>query len=246
MPKKENTTAKPQKFFFDVNDFNDDVEEEIIEDLPPPPPPPPTFSEEELAAARSEGYNQGKRDGLAEAQASREKFTSGILETISKNFATLFQSETERAQRYETEAVHLSAAIFKTLFPALNAHHGVEEVRRVILHTLERYPDKTSIIIEVHPDYVDDITMHLQSLVSVLHGAGDFTVRGNPALGPSDCRLQWAQGGAGRNAAALAGKIEKELSQLLAGRAILHDNEPDSDTERLFNDIENTAEGDTP
>lgn len=222
MANKDDTlTAKPRKFFFDVNNFNDDFEEVVEEDLPPPPP---TFSEAELEAARKEGYDRGKKDGLAEAQASREKFVATLLETISKSFATLFNAERERESKYETEAAILSRAIFRKLFPALNAKHGLAEVETVITRVLEGTRETPHITIEVHPDYIAAIETHARHIHAGLHGVGDITVTGNFALGPGDCKLQWPAGGAHRAAHALAAEIEKELARVLADRAGLHDN----------------------
>lgn len=235
MAKKDDTlTAKPRKFFFDVNNFNDDFEEVVEEVIPPPP----TFSEAEVEAARKDGYDRGKRDGLAEAQASREKFVATLLETISKSFATLFNAERERETKYETEAAILSRAIFGKLFPALNAKHGLTEVETVIARVLEGARETPQIQVEVHPDYIADIETHARHVLAGLHGIGEITVTGNFALGPGDCKLQWPAGGAHRAAAALATEIEKELARVLADRAGLHDN--------IVESVDDSHSGNTP
>jgi flagellar assembly protein FliH len=245
MAKNDNHHVRPKKFLFDVNNFNDDVEEEIIEEAPPPPP---TFSEAELEAARKRGYDEGKRDGLAEATASREKFVSGILETISKSFTALFADEHKRNALYENESVHLARAIFRKLFPALNERHGMDEVRAVIARVLEGSREQPEIIVEVHPDYIADIESHIAQVMAAWHSHGTCAVTGNPALGPGDCRLQWAAGGGQRHAARLAGEIEKELDQVLADKAMLHDNKEDAndiaDSENSLSSAD--APGDRP
>lgn len=226
MAKKDDilTAVKPRKFFFDVNNFNDDYEEPVEEELPPPPPPPPTFSEEELEAARKDGYERGKKDGLAEAEASRQKFVSTLLETISKNFVTLFNAERERESRYEAEAVILARTIFETLFPSLNARHGLAEVETLVTRVLEGAREQPEITIEVHPDYIADVEAHARHVMAGLHGAGTVTVTGQFELGPGDCKMQWHAGGAQRSAPALAAEIQKELTRVLADRPGLHDN----------------------
>lgn len=227
MAKNDTYNVKARKFLFDRNNFDDDVEDEVVtEELPPPPP---TYSEAELEAARKRGYEDGKRDGIAEATASRERFVSGILEAISKSFTALFDEEKNRNDLYENEAVHLARAIFRKLFPALNEKHGLDEVRTVIGHVLADSRDKPEIIVDVHPDYVADIESHISGIMQHWHGIGTCTVSGNPALGPGDCRMQWASGGAHRTAARLAGEIEKELDQVLADKAALHDNKENTE-----------------
>jgi flagellar assembly protein FliH len=204
-----------------------------------------------VEAARREGFDKGKREGLAEAQASREKFIASLVDTIAKSFTTLFDAEHQRAHRYESEAVHLARAIFRKLFPTLNEKHGLDEVHTVIARVLEGHREQARITIEVHPDYVEDIEKHIKTAVHSLHGAGDCTVTGDPSLGPGDCRLQWDAGGAHRTAQRLATEIEKELDQVLADKPVLHDNEyskaamPESD-ENTDSHPATAEKGETP
>lgn len=221
---------KPQKFFFDLNHFDDEAED-VVEETEDLPPPPPTFSEAELEAARKEAYDKGKRDGLAEAEASREKFVAGIFENISKGMATLFEAEEERSKRYEAEAVHLSRAIFRKLFPTLNARFGAEEVAAVITRVMERQEEQPQIMIEVHPDHVGEIETLLAARPHSFAARGSYTVTGNEKLDHGDCRIQWAAGGAHRRAGYLAEEIEKELDQVLADKPVLHDNGLSGDNE---------------
>lgn len=246
MPKKDDSQAAPRKFLFDVNKFDDEseAEPEIIVEEPPPPPPPPTFSEAELAQAKEQAFAQGKIAGLAEAQASREQFVAGIVDTISRNFALLFAAEEERAARYETEAVLLADAIFKKLFRTLNERHGLAEIRTVMERVLESQRGQPRILVEVHPDYVEDIENALKNTLIGPHGTGACAVAGAADLGAGDCRMLWEGGGAQRDAGRLAAAIEKELEQVLADRAGLHDNrENNEDTPPAPSDGDHTAQG---
>lgn len=227
MAKKEQSTAQPRKFLFDTHNFDDHAveEEEIIEEEPPPPPPPPTFSEEELAQAKEEAFAAGKREAEAAALASREQFVAGLLDKIAGNFTSLFAAEEARSAEYEAEAVHLAGIIFQKLFPGLNERLGLAEIERTIARVLEGHREQPRILIEVHPDYVEDIEKSTQKVIDGLHGAGACTVAGAADLGKGDCRLQWESGGAQRSATRLAQEIEKELAQVLADKPRLHDNE---------------------
>lgn len=211
------SAGKARKFLFDANCFDDGYVEEIVE----VEPPPPSFSEAELEQVRTASYAHGKKDGLAEAEAARDKRVADLLHTISRDMKTLFSSETARYVRYEEEAVSLAIAVFRKLFPALNETHGLDEIERAIAAVLERRRDDHEIIIEIHPDYSDSIRDRLQQSRSV----GKITVKSNETLGPGDCRMHWNNGGAERSATALAEEIHKKLEHMLAGRALLRDNE---------------------
>ena len=211
---------KAKKFLFDQNCFDDDyVEEpEFVE------PPPPTFSEAELDAARQEGYARGKRDGLEEARISREKFVGDLVQKISRDFSTLFAAESARAAQYEAEAVYLSRAVFARLFPGLNEIHGLDEVERIIVKTLENCRTLPEIIIEVNPDYVESVQEHITKTLESLSAIGSCRVTGNSLLKTGSCRMSWQDGGSSRSAESIAAQIGQIFEQALADRARLRDN----------------------
>jgi len=217
----QDTIPRPtRKFLFDVNNFDEP-------DAPDPdaPPPPPTFSEEELAGARKIAFEEGRKTGLGEAAASREKTVSALIQTIAGHFTTLFDAEKERAARFEAEVLLLTKAIFEKLFPALNEAHGLDEVNRVIASVLENQRHQREIVIEVNAEFVNDISALSEHIVKSLHGAGAVTVAANDFLARGDCRMNWNDGGAERSATTLATEIRKTLDEALAGRPGLRDNE---------------------
>lgn len=210
-----------RKFFFDVNDFDEHKEEEIVE---PPPPPPPTFSEAELENARRESLQQGRREATAEAEASRERHVADLLQTISREFSTLFAAEDLRNAQYEAESVRLTLATIQRLFPAMNQKYGLEEIQRTISEVLESQREQAVIKLEVQPDYVEIIQEHVKRVLKQGNMAGSCQVLGNHALGAGDCRMSWENGGALRDSAAIAEDIEHHMQVILADRPRLRDN----------------------
>lgn len=238
---------KAQKFFFDQNFFDDDYEEEIIEEEPPLP----MFSEQELESARKESYDRGRREAMAEAQASREKHIADLVGTISQSFQTLFAAESERQACYEAEAVAVARTIFAKLFPALNDRHGLDETAAMIETTLNRLKDELEIIIEVHPDYKDDITARLETIDHEFRKTNIITVTGNDTLGPGDCRMRWHDGGAQRDISGLTEEIYRQLEHMLADKPLLQDNkeeenaniESESSDQAQEDGVDNTTNG---
>ncbi|MCB9996523.1 MAG: flagellar protein FlbE [Rhodospirillales bacterium] len=219
--KKTAEKKQAQKFLFDQNCFDDGYVEDIIEEEPPPP----TFSEAELASAEQNAFNKGKQEGLAEAEASREKHVAGILEQINQSMQTLFAAEQQRNDQYEGEAVALAYAIFKKLFPALDERHGLTEIEAVLMSVLDAQKGQQEIAIEIHPDYSDSIETRLEMLRDHTPSGCQIVVIPRDALGPGDCRMYWNNGGAGRNATALAEEIHRQLEHMLADTPTLQDNE---------------------
>lgn len=218
--KAKTKTGSPRKFLFDQNCFDEDYEEEVIVEEPPPP----SFNEQELDEARQEGYNRGKKDGLGEAAASRERQVATLLDTIGKNFKMLFDAEQKRNAQYEGEAVAVAHTIFARLFPALNKQHGLAEIEAVIASVLHGQRGAPEIVIAIHPDYRESIQERLSSLAPGMPAGCKITVAGEEGLGAGDCRMHWDNGGAGRDITFLAEEIHRQLEHILADKPTLQDN----------------------
>ncbi len=212
-----------RKFLFDVNNFDEP-------DAPDPdaPPPPPLFNQGELDGARLAAFEEGRKAGHAEAEASREKFVSSLIQTIAMNFQALFDAEKNRAAQYEGEVLTVARAIFEKLFPALNERHGLDEVNAAIAAVLDNHRALREILIEVNSEFVNDIKIVADTVLKAIHGAGAVTVIANDSLARGDCRMTWNDGGAERSATALAAEIRKTLDEALADRPRLQDNRKDT------------------
>lgn len=215
-------TRPARKFMFDVNDFDEKDAPEVPDE--PPPPPPPTFSEAELERARRDSLAKGREEAAAEAEASRERRVADLLQTISREFSTLFAAEDLRNAQYEAESVRLTLATLQRLFPAMNQKYGLSEIQRVIQEVLESQREQATIKIEVEPDYVETIRDHVKRVLKQANISGNCEVTGNQALGPGDCRMSWENGGALRESTAVAEDIERHMQVILAERPRLRDN----------------------
>ena len=215
-------TRPARKFMFDVNDFDEKDAPEVPDE--PPPPPPPTFSEAELERARCDSLAKGREEAAAEAEASRERRVADLLQTISREFSTLFAAEDLRNAQYEAESVRLTLATLQRLFPAMNQKYGLSEIQRVIQEVLESQREQATIKIEVEPDYVETIRDHVKRVLKQANISGNCEVTGNQALGPGDCRMSWENGGALRESTAVAEDIERHMQVILAERPRLRDN----------------------
>jgi flagellar assembly protein FliH len=205
---------KADKFMFDLHIFDEDHEEEPEE---PEEPPPPTFSEEELENAREEGYIRGRREAEKEAEESREKFIAAQLEMLAKNFPLIFETEKERERRYEEETLRLVREVLKKLFPAMNQAGGYDEVFTVVKKVLKEQEEQSEIKIEVSDNSAEDLRKHMKTIISE-HADGRIEIIAAQDIGPGDCRINWKDGGAVRDAGNTVLKIEAALEQLLAAR----------------------------
>lgn len=211
-----------EKFFFDMNVFDENGME--LRELEANKPPP-TFGIEIVETARQEGFSRGRATGLAESQASRDQHIAKILEKIAQDVVTIFDGENAREKIYEMESTRLTLAVFKRLFPVYNEKYGFAELKGALTNILEKAAGQSKIAIDVHPDYASEVEKHIKNLPSATGTEGEITVRGNDSLGLGDCRLSWPDGGAVRNSLDMADKIVAALEEALAARGgNVHDN----------------------
>jgi len=209
----ENKPTPSGKFFFDLHNF-DEPEEEIIEEEIEEEPPAPTFSEEELETARAQSFYDGKQEGLKESANSREQYIAGTLDKIEQHFSKLFAQETYREKVFEEESVKLASAVLEKLFPVLNERFGREEIKDLILQTIQSQSGQGEVLIEVLPDDKDEIEKLLQKKWPDPEMAPKYKIVSKDDLEKGSCRLIWADGGMVRDSLQIANMLQKELESL--------------------------------
>ncbi len=184
------------------------------------PPPPPTFTEQQLqeakAAAFAEGEAAGKKAALTAIEAqiaqSTELITGQVKGMIDRH--TAFQSTLGRA------TIQISAAIARKLLPTVIDRYGLEEVERVILSLIEDLSEEPRVTITLAPDTAGPITERLEPVLAANGMADHVTITPDPALGPSDCRVLWGDGGAERRLGEIWGQIDQVIERH-AGEVVL-------------------------
>jgi len=219
--------SKGKKFFFDMNVFDENGME--LRELEANKPPP-AFSEEQIAAAKKSSFEKGKQEGFQESQNSIAQQVARTLKKVSQEAGKLFESEEAREKIFELESTRLALAVFEKLFPAYSAAHGLEELKAAIVDILQNAAGQSEIVIEVHPDIAGEIRKTIEDSFGANEEKIKFNIRENDAIGPENCRLGWADGGAVRDSLALAEKIRDVMEESLAAQGgNVHDSGGNND-----------------
>lgn len=216
-----------QKFFFDMNIFDEDgnIESDLIEDEEPPLP---VFSEAELEAAKKSAFQKGYDQAMHEAKNSRAQHLTGVLDVLSRNMDSLIHQDNEREELYERETVNLTLRIFETLFPYYTAQHGFGELTGALTRVLENHAQQTLILVKVAPDMVEGVEKIFNRL-RAQNPELRYRVQGDDMLSAQACAVSWDNGGALHNNQAMAdeilGILQEQLQDGLAGdRSNRHDD----------------------
>lgn len=204
-----------KKFLFDTIDFD---EPEVVDAAP-------TFSEEQVTLARDEGQKQGHAKGYAEghAEAARaaheavEEKLRVLLDGVTLSLGQLTANEERREMEKCIDAARMALHIVHKLMPQLAASHGLPEVERIIASAVDVRRDEPRIAVTVPTALLDALKGRIDQLAQDRGFAGKLILIADDAMAPSDCRVEWADGGSERLLGRLMLQIEGEFSRAIAG-----------------------------
>jgi len=208
--------ASPQKYLFE-NSF----------DQPQGPiavhfgrkPVEPTFSRAELEAARAAAAEEARQAALAEAATSLEKRLAETVDLLTAGVDALLAREEEIRHEAERQAMELLRAALARAFPALAAESPLVEIEAMIANSLVEVVDEPRIVLRVPNDLFDPLRQRIGAVAQRSGYGGKFVILADDTLGPADCRLEWADGGAERNLRRLGQAIDAALTRTLAAAA---------------------------
>ncbi|MDK9722124.1 MAG: FliH/SctL family protein [Rhodospirillales bacterium] len=218
---KEAGMAQVRKFMFDLSFDKPLVKpqpknqiEEAQEEAEPEPPPP-VYSEEELFQARDESYQRGREDGLREAEESRAFLESNALRAVSEQLAGLFAAEKRSSEANERAAIQVAQALLKKLAPSLAKREGLSDIEALMKECLMRLGKEPRVVVRVAEDLADAVRSKVEGLVSESGFEGRVVVIGGPGLAVTDCKVEWADGGAERDFERLLAEVDEVVERYL-------------------------------
>jgi flagellar assembly protein FliH len=206
-----------QKFLFDLS-FDPPAAEPAPAPVEEAPPLPPAITPEELAAARADGFAEGHRAAVADADAvaaAREAAATATLSLIEERLGALVAGLGEARRDAERAAAELALAVARKIVPALARRGAVDEVMALAAQSLREAIDEPRIVIRVPDELFEPIRRRLDRLKAVSGFEGKVVVLAEEAMQGADCRIEWAEGGAERNEARLWREIEAAIERNL-------------------------------
>lgn len=208
---------RARKFLFDTNDFSEpEVEEEQA-------PPPPSFSQEELDQTRAQAYDEGLAEGLRLAKEKQEEHIARALDQALDQIQSLAQAEDRREISKCRDAVRLSLRMLHKILPQFARSVALMEMERVIADGLEQRHDEPRMTISVHASMVQEITARIEKLTHEKGYTGRIVLLADDTLSETDCRIEWAEGGAERIFDLLVGRVESELTKAVDSLSVIEE-----------------------
>ncbi|MBV6632149.1 MAG: hypothetical protein KI792_03840 [Alphaproteobacteria bacterium] len=232
-----------QKFMFDNAIFDPPIpptaEElaaaEAKSDEPPPPPPPPGITREELQRARQEAFAEGMAAGLAHAETDGQDRAALALQHIAKIADHLLATDQLAQASAERQIIDGVMAVAEKLAPMLHEDGRIKEIGRFARETLQAHADERELLIAVPTGTAPRIKSELRSVMESRGLTDRVKIVEDESLGPADCRMNWADGGANRMLDRIWSAVENAAGQALAAQGI--------GTPKVGADHEGDAEG---
>ncbi len=229
-----------QKFLFDTRfDAPPPPPEPVVElppePLEPEPPPPPTFSEAELETAKTQAHAQGFAEGLAKARAelqtSEQRVQNELLDKLGQRLAELMSEQIARVEQSRAMVLQIAVTITRKLLPASVARHGQTEIEAAVQAVLAQLVHEPRVVVRVHDSQLDAVTATLEPQAQQRGLGGRLVFLVDSALGPADCKVEWADGGLERDTSRLWQQVDKAVAEVLqSGPRAPQITEPPMDT----------------
>ncbi|WP_420348851.1 FliH/SctL family protein [Pelagibius sp.] len=200
---------------FEPNVLSGAAQARAAEEAEPEEPPAPTFSEEELAAAKQASFAEGKAIGEAEAERGIAQRTAEQLAQLSAKFEALSTEMNEKVDTTHRETLTAAMAVVRKLFPRLSESQAQTEIQAVVEDCLERLRDEPRLVVRAADQDLDALKLHLDGCVKRSGFNGALVFLADDRLSPGDIRVEWADGGAERDLAALWREIDAIIERTL-------------------------------
>jgi flagellar assembly protein FliH len=206
-----------EKFLFDIS-FDAPGGGEVRQ-RGPVTPAEVAITRADLNAAVAQARAEGHAAGLAEATAQREQRVAETLAAIGQQLVALFAARDEARRESERTTLELTRTIAGKLFPALVRHGALTEIEAVVAQSVREAIAEPRLVLRVADTIFEAAQQRMAPLATELGFPGKLIILVDDQLGQSDCRVEWADGGAERDTARTWREIEAALDRALSALA---------------------------
>ena len=176
----------------------------------------PVYSQNQLDAALAEARNESAGSAIEAAAQNADAVANQTLAAIQLQFTRLGTFQDSVVTEIHGEAVELATPIGIILARSLLARVPKAVIEALFLDIFHQHSEVGStpkITIRVHPAILPSISPRIESLKNNAAFSGEISVIPAENLGPTDCLVDWSEGGAARNLK----QLEEEISASVKG-----------------------------
>lgn len=202
--------AAPAKFLFDVDFSAPDKSRERAAT--------PAEIAARVAQAEALAYRNGFEAGQRESHAESERLVATSFQQISNSIAAIAARFAEIESRLQTEAVDVAVATARKLSGALIEAEPLAEITELVSDCFKHLVSTPHLVIRINDGLYEQARDTFERMAKQSGFAGRLIVLAEPELAVGDCKIEWADGGVVREAAAIDAKITELVDRYVASR----------------------------
>jgi len=202
--------AAPAKFLFDVDFSAPDRSRERAAT--------PAEIAARVAQAEALAYRNGFDAGQRESHVESERRIAASFQQISDSIAAIAAQFAEIESRLQTEAVDVAVATARKLSGALIEAKPLAEITELVSDCFKHLVSTPHLVIRINDELYEQARDTFERMAKQSGFAGRLIVLAEPELAVGDCKIEWADGGVVREAAAIDAKITELVERYVASR----------------------------
>ena len=208
--------AGKAKFLFD-HPFDGAKPKASSEAMYRPKGPPPKFSLDDLEAAKKQAFDEGEQAGRHSAEADHARNVEQALAAIEARLAQLAEGQNQAQAAARAEAVSAAAAIAAKLASHAMAREPLREIEALVLRCMDDMRDEPRLVVRAAEGVTRLLDERIDALVAQSGFGGKVMLVPDDNLPATDCRVDWADGSAERNQAALERDVDQAVQRYIQG-----------------------------
>lgn len=182
--------------------------------------PPVTMTEDQVAALREESFAAGRTQGVEEATAQAESLAAAALARIEARLAEVAPQIATVIDGVKRDAVAAAMAALRKLVPRLAKEGDLADIEQVVTSCLAAVLEEPRVVVRVNDSTLDLIKERVADIAAKAGYDGKVVLVVDDNLGPGDCRVEWADGGAERDTGWMWKQIDGVVERFFAGLSV--------------------------
>ena len=197
--------SKPLKFTFDTA-FGTRSEGDKLADNQP------VITQADVDAARTQGFIQGREDGLNEIDSQAQIDFKNSMNQISSKLESLISAQAVSHQNAYENAQKFSILIAKKIAKAALNQYPTLQIQSLIEDCLSHISNLPHLVIRVNKDTSQLTKDELQPIIDHKGFDGKLIILGEEDIAVGDCMIEWADGGVAHNTKTIITRIDDILN----------------------------------
>lgn len=204
-----NEQIQARKFLFDLS-FDDGIGKTVEEREKPKP----TYSQEQLDQAKKDSFQEGLSAGQKAMMEDQQQYMNVLLSEIDQKLGHIIDSSRAEWQRQLAQLQEIALVIVRKVLPNYVAKHGLGEIEVIVAKVIAEVGREPRLVFRVCESQFDDASARINAIAAQSAYAGKLVILGDPEIGPSDCRIEWADGGIERDIKKLWNDIDRVMEEV--------------------------------